>query len=257
VLFVARLPLITFALPDNRTYAQSGKQRNGCTASNSGGGGVSLIGATMIRILLADNHLVIRAGLRALFQARSNFQICGETGDGRGAVDLATQRKPDVVVININLPVISGIEATRQICQRAPDTNVLIYTAENNADLMREALRAGARGYLLKFSPDEQIIEAIETLARRRPFYSGSASEKILDDATVVRGVGNGVHLTAREREILRLIAEGNRSKHIALVLGISQKTVDTHRTTAMRKLHLQSVAQVVRYAVRERLIQV
>jgi DNA-binding NarL/FixJ family response regulator len=211
----------------------------------------------MIRIVLADNHLVIRGGLRALLEARSNFHICGETGDGRGAVDLATQKKPDVVVINVNLPVINGIEATRKIRRAAPDTHVLIYTAENNADLIREALRAGARGYLSKSAPDEQIIEAIEALARRRPFYSSSASESLLDDMTMsVRGDGNGVHLTAREREILRLIAEGNRSKRIALVLGISQKTVDTHRTAAMRKLHLQSIAQVVRYAVRERLIQ-
>jgi DNA-binding NarL/FixJ family response regulator len=211
----------------------------------------------MIRIVLADNHLVIRGGLRALLEARSNFHICGETGDGRGAVDLATQKKPDVVVINVNLPVINGIEATRKIRRAAPDTHVLIYTAENNADLIREALRAGARGYLSKSAPDEQIIEAIEALARRRPFYSSSASERLLDDMTMsVRGDGNGVHLTAREREILRLIAEGNRSKRIALVLGISQKTVDTHRTAAMRKLHLQSIAQVVRYAVRERLIQ-
>jgi DNA-binding NarL/FixJ family response regulator len=210
----------------------------------------------MIRIVLADNHVVIRGGLRALLEARSNFHICGEAGDGRGAVELATQKKPDVVVINVNLPVINGIEATRKIREAAPDTAVLIYTAENNADRIREALCAGARGYLSKSAPDEQIIEAIEALARRRPFYLGSASEKTRDDATIVRGVGNGVHLTAREREILRLIAEGNRSKHIALVLGISQKTVDTHRTAAMRKLHLQSVAQVVRYAVRERLIQ-
>jgi DNA-binding NarL/FixJ family response regulator len=211
----------------------------------------------MIRIVVADNHLVIRGGLRALLEARSNFHICGETGDGRGAVDLATQKKPDVVVINVNLPVINGIEATRKIRQAAPDTNVLIYTAQNNADLIREALRAGARGYLSKSAPDEQIIEAIEALARRRPFYSSSASAKLFDEMTIsVRGDGNGVRLTAREREILRLIAEGNRSKHIALVLGISQKTVDTHRTAAMRKLHLQSVAQVVRYAVRERLIQ-
>ena len=211
----------------------------------------------MIRIVLADNHLVIRGGLRALLEARSNFHICGETGDGRGAVDLATQKKPDVVIINVNLPVINGIEATRKIRQAAPDTDVLIYTAENNADLIREALRAGARGYLSKSAPDEQIIEAIEALARRRPFYSSSASAKLFDEMTIsVRGDGNGVRLTAREREILRLIAEGNRSKHIALVLGISQKTVDTHRTAAMRKLHLQSVAQVVRYAVRERLIQ-
>jgi DNA-binding NarL/FixJ family response regulator len=210
----------------------------------------------MIRIILADHHQVIRGGLRALLEPRSNFHICGETGDGRGAVDLAIQKKPDVVVINVNLPVINGIEATRQIRRAAPGTDVLIYTAENNADLVREALRAGARGYLSKSAPDEQIIEAIEALARRRPFCSSSVSEKLLDEMTMRPGDSIGAHLTAREREILRMIAEGNRNKRIALMLGISQKTVDTHRTSAMRKLHLQSIAQVVRYAVRERLIQ-
>jgi DNA-binding NarL/FixJ family response regulator len=153
----------------------------------------------MIRIVLADHHLVIRGGLRALLEARSDFHICGETGDGRGAVDLAIQKKPDVVIINVNLPVINGIEATRRIRRAAPDTDVLIYTAENNADLIREALRAGARGYLSKSAPDEQIIEAIEALARRRPFYSSSVSERLLDEMTMsVRGNGNGngVHLT-------------------------------------------------------------
>jgi DNA-binding NarL/FixJ family response regulator len=210
----------------------------------------------MVRIILADNHLVIRGGLRALLQARSNFHICGETVDGRSAVDLAIQKKPDVVVVNINLPVIDGIEVTRQIRRAAPSIEVLIYTAETDDDLIREALCAGARGYLLKSAPDEQIIEAIEALARHRPFCSGSVSE-VLDEMTMrLGGEKCGVHLTAREREILRLIAEGHRGKRIALMLGISQKTVDTHRGAAMSKLHLHSIAQVVRYAIREKLIE-
>jgi DNA-binding NarL/FixJ family response regulator len=211
----------------------------------------------MVHILLADNHVVIRGGLRALLQTRSNFHICGETNNGREAIDLAAQKKPDVVVINVNLPIVGGIEATRQIRRASPKTEILIYTMESNNDLIRAALSAGARGYLLKSAPDEQIIEAIEALARHHPFYSSSVSEKLLNDLTMrVRGDSNGVHLTAREREILRLIAEGHRGKRIALMLGISQKTVETHRAAAMRKLQLQSVAQVVRYAVREKLIQ-
>jgi DNA-binding NarL/FixJ family response regulator len=211
----------------------------------------------MVRILLADNHVVIRGGLRALLQNHGDFHICGETSGGREAVDLAIQKKPDVVVININLPEINGIEATRQIRRATPSTEVLIYTAENNNDLIRAAFRAGARGYLLKSAADEDIIAAIEALARHKTFCSSSVSEKLLSELAIKgRGGSTGVHLTTREREILRLVAEGHSGKRIALMLGISQKTVETHRAAAMRKLQLQSIAQVVRYAVREKLIQ-
>jgi DNA-binding NarL/FixJ family response regulator len=211
----------------------------------------------MVRILLADNHVVIRGGLRALLQNHGNFHICGETSDGREAVDLAILKKPDVVVINVNLPEINGIEATRQIRRAAPSTEVLIYTAENNNDLIRAAFRAGARGYLLKSAADEDIIAAIEALARHKTFCSSAVSEKFLSELAIKGRSGTpGVHLTNREREILRLIAEGHRGKRIALMLGISQKTVETHRAAAMRKLQLQSIAQIVRYAVREKLIQ-
>jgi DNA-binding NarL/FixJ family response regulator len=210
----------------------------------------------MVRILLADNRVVVRAGLRALLQSRSDFQVCGEARDGREAIDLARQKKPDIVVINVNMPVVNGIEATRQIRRASSGTEVLIYTKENNADLIREALSAGARGYLLKSAADDEIIEAIEALGRHRPFYSPSVSEQFFNNLTMrVRGDSSGVRLTAREQEILKLIAEGHRGKNIALILGISKKTVDTHRTAAMRKLQLQSVAEVVRYAVREKLI--
>jgi DNA-binding NarL/FixJ family response regulator len=210
----------------------------------------------MVRILLADNRVVVRAGLRALLQTHSDFQVCGEARDGREAVDLACRKRPDIVVINVNTPVVNGIEATRQIRRASSGTEVLIYTKENNTDLIREALSAGARGYLLKSAADEEIIEAMEALARHRPFYSSSVSEQFFDNLTMrVRGDSSGVRLTAREQEILKLIAEGHRGKNIALILGISKKTVDTHRTAAMRKLQLQSVAEVVRYAVREKLI--
>jgi len=210
----------------------------------------------MVRILLADNRVVVRAGLRALLQTHSDFQVCGEARDGREAIDLACRKRPDIVVINVNMPVVNGIEATRQIRRASAGTEVLIYTKENNSNLIREALSAGARGYLLKSAPDEEIIEAMEALARHRPFYSSSVSEQFFDNLTMrVRGDSSGVRLTAREQEILKLIAEGHRGKNIALILGISKKTVDTHRTAAMRKLQLQSVAEVVRYAVREKLI--
>jgi DNA-binding NarL/FixJ family response regulator len=203
----------------------------------------------MVRIFLADHHVLIRGGLRTLLRARSDFFICGEADNGIEAVKLAIQAKPDIVVMNVNMPGINGIEATRQIRKAAPNTEILIFTAESNEDIMRESLRAGAGGYLLKSAPDEQIIEAIEALAEHHGYYSGSVTEKLL------RAGDNRSDLTPREREILRLIAQGRRSREIAQMLGVSLRTVETHRAAGMRKLHLHSVAEVVRYAIREQLV--
>jgi DNA-binding NarL/FixJ family response regulator len=203
-----------------------------------------------VRIFLADHHVLIRGGLRTLLRARRDFFICGEADNGIDAVKLATQAKPDVVVMNVNMPGLNGIEATRQIRKAAPTTEILIFTAESNEDIMRESLRAGAGGYLLKSASDEQIIHAIEALAQHHGYYSGAVTEKLL------RAGDNRSQLTTREREILRLIAQGRRSKEIAQMLGISIRTVETHRSAGMRKLHLHSIAEVVRYAIREQLIQ-
>lgn len=203
----------------------------------------------MARILLADNHALIRGGLRALLRHRSDFSVCGEAGSGAEAIKLAIQTKPDVVVINVNIPDINGIEATRQIRKARPDTEVLIFTSETNEDIMRECLRAGAGGYLLKSASDDEIIDAIEALARHRGYYSDAVTEKLL------RAGNNRTGLTEREREVLRLIAEGRRGREIALMLGVSVKTVETHRAAGMRKLDLHSIAEVVHYAIREQLL--
>jgi DNA-binding NarL/FixJ family response regulator len=204
----------------------------------------------MVRIFLADHHILIRGGLRTLLRARGDFSICGEADNGIDAVRLATEAKPDIAIVDVNMPGLNGIAATRQIRTATPNTEVLIFTAESNEDMMRECLRAGASGYLLKSASDEQIIEAIDALAQHRGYYSGSITEKLL------RAGNNGSGLTIREREILRLIAQGRRSKEIALMLGVSVRTVETHRAAGMRKLHLHSIAEVVRYAIREQLIQ-
>ena len=204
----------------------------------------------MVRIFLADHHVLIRGGLRTLLRARKDFSVCGEADNGVDAVKLVIQTKPDVAIMNVNMPGINGIEATRQIRKAAPNTEILIFTAENNEDIMRECLRAGAGGYLLKSASDEQIIEAIEALAEHQGYYSRSIAEKLL------RAGNHRSDLTAREREILRLIAQGRRSREIAQMLGVSVRTVETHRAAGMRKLHLHSVAEVVRYAIREQLIQ-
>jgi DNA-binding NarL/FixJ family response regulator len=203
----------------------------------------------MVRVFLADHHVLIRGGLRALLRARRDFFICGEADNGVEAVKLAIQAKPSVAIMNVNMPGINGIEATRQIRKATPNTEVLIFTTEDNEDIMRECLRAGARGYLLKSASDEQIIDAIEALAEHHGYYSGSVTEKLLN------GGDDRSLLTAREREILRLIAQGRRSKEIALMLGVSLRTVETHRAAGMRKLDLHSIAEVVHYAMREQLI--
>jgi DNA-binding NarL/FixJ family response regulator len=211
----------------------------------------------MTSVLLADNHLIIRAGLRTLLQARNDFHVCAEASDGHEAIDLAIQERPDIIIININLPGINGIDVTRQISRSAPTTQILIFTMEDNERLMREALCAGASGYLLKSAPDEQIIQAVETLAAKRSYRLSATSEKTFDNLTSKARANDGdIRLTRREREILRLVAQGHRNKVIAAMLGISVKTVDTHRATAMRKLALRSTAEVVRYAIRENLIQ-
>ena len=215
----------------------------------AGDGGAFHRHVEILRIFLADHHVLIRGGLRTLLRARRDFVICGEADNGIDAVKLAIQAKPDIVIMSVNMPGINGIEATRQIRQATPNTEVLIFTAESNEDIMRECLRAGAGGYLLKSAADEQVIEAIETLARRHGYYSSSVTEKLLR-------AGNGrSDLTAREREIMRFIAQGRRSREIAQLLGVSVRTIETHRAAGMRKLHLHSVAEVVRYAIREQLI--
>ena len=209
----------------------------------------------VVRILLADDHLIVRRGLRALLETDAEFVICAEAGDGRDAVELAVKHKPDVAVLDVSLPTLNGIEATRQIRRSAPATEVLIFTMHDSDELISEVLHAGARGYLLKSEADEEIINAIKTLARHRPFFSSQVSETLLEKFNS-GAPSQANRLTAREREIVQLIAEGNSNKKIALLLDISVKTVETHRSGAMRKLTIRSTAELVRYAVRNRLIQ-
>jgi DNA-binding NarL/FixJ family response regulator len=210
----------------------------------------------MVRILLADDHAVVRRGLRALLEAHGDFEVCAEASNGREAVELALQHKPDVAVLDISLNILNGIEATRQIRREAPATEVMIFTLRENENEIREVLHAGARGYVLKSEADEQIVRAVETLARHHAFFSDHVSETLLDNFVEQSGGANSASLlTAREREVVQLIAEGNSNKKIAQLLSISVKTVETHRSASMRKLDIHSTAELVRYAVRQKLI--
>lgn len=211
----------------------------------------------MVQILLADDHVVVRRGLKALLEACPDFHVCAEASNGREAVDLALTSHPDVAVLDVSMPLLNGAEATRQIRKGSPATEVLIFTMHDDEDLIREVLHAGARGYLVKSEADGQIVAAVEALARHRPYFSSQVSKTLLNNFVDKAGAGeHPASLTAREREIVQLIAEGNSNKQIALLLQISVKTVETHRSAAMRKLALRSTADLVRYAVRNKLIQ-
>jgi DNA-binding NarL/FixJ family response regulator len=209
----------------------------------------------MIRILLADNLSVVRRGLRVLLDARPNYEVCSEASNGREAVERALHHKPDVAILDISLSAVNGIEATRNIRNQLPETEVLIFTSHQRENEIRDVLHAGARGYVLRSDADEQIIRAVEALAQQRPFFSDQVSATLLE---IVGKAGSGrgpPPLTERERKVVQLIADGNSNKNTAVLLSISVKTVETHRTTSMRKLDIHSTAQLVRYACREGLV--
>jgi DNA-binding NarL/FixJ family response regulator len=209
----------------------------------------------MIRILLADDHVVVRRGLRALIETRSDFMICAEASTGREALALAVDRSPDVVILDIALPLLNGIDVTRQIRKISPATEVLVFTSHDDEDMIRDAVTAGARGYVLKTESDEQIIKAIATLAQHQAFFSSQVWDIRLDTVAERTRTQSNL-LTSREREIVQLVAEGNSNKKIAKMLVISVKTVETHRAAAMHKLNIHSTADLVRYAVRNKLVE-
>jgi DNA-binding NarL/FixJ family response regulator len=211
------------------------------------------------RILVADDHEVVRRGFRALLETRSDWQVCGEAVTGREAVEKAVQSKPDVVVMDISMPELNGLEATRQIVKTAPQTQVLILTMHDSEELVKEVLTAGARGYVLKSDAGRDLVAAVEAVRRRKPFFSSRVSEIVLDgylnkdpDAPEPKRS----RLTPREREIVQLLAEGKSNKEIAVALNISVKTAETHRANIMNKLGLHSVTELVRYAVRNRIVE-
>jgi len=209
----------------------------------------------MIRILIADDHDVVRSGLRHVIEAQTNWQVVAEAGDGKEAVQKALETKPDVAVIDYSLPLINGVEVTRQIRSVHPHTEVLIFTMHDNETLIEELLKAGARGYLVKTDAQRHLIGAIEALAAHKLFFTAKVSEALLD-SFLARPAREGSALTPRERGVVQLIAEGYTNKQIAGLLGISLKTIESHRASVMRKLKLSSSAALVRYAIRNRIVE-
>jgi DNA-binding NarL/FixJ family response regulator len=214
-----------------------------------------------VRVLLADDHDVIREGLRRLLEDQPHLQVCGEAANGRDAVALCRELTPEVAVLDISMPELNGLEATRQIRKVSPATEILVFTMHQSEQLVRDVLTAGARGYLLKSDAARNIVEAINSLAAHRPYFNMRVSETILTGylqaiAAQKTPKKQGDPLTARESEILQLLAEGRSNKEVARRLSIGVKTVEAHRAAIMRKIGANSIVDVVRYAVRNQIVQ-
>ena len=214
------------------------------------------------RILVADDHEVVRKGLVSLLQAQPEWQVCGEAGDGREAVEKALQLKPDVVILDIGMPSLNGLEATRQILKASPQARILILTLHDSDQVVREVLNAGARGFLLKSDAARDLVAAVEALRHDKTYFTSKVAAMVLEGylkgGTPGTPVSTGRNrLTPREREIVQLLAEGKSTKEVAVALGLSVKTAETHRSNIMRKLQLHSVSDLVLYAVRNNIVHV
>jgi DNA-binding NarL/FixJ family response regulator len=207
-----------------------------------------------IRILLADDHGVVRQGFRMILGAEADMEIVGEAANGREAVELAERLKPDIVVMDVAMPELNGIEATRRLAVAVPHARVLALSMHKDSVYVRETLRAGARGYLLKDSGPNDLVAAVRAVASGEGYLSPAVSNSVLDDYR--RHVTNAIDLlTSREREVLQMLAEGKTNKEIAVTLNLSVYTVDAHRGRIMEKLNLHSINEMVRFAVRNGLI--
>ena len=208
----------------------------------------------MIRILLADDHSLVRQGFSMILEAQADMQIVGQAGNGREAVDLAAKLRPDVVVMDVAMPELNGIEATRRIIEASPRTRVLALSMHKDSVYVREVLRAGARGYLLKDSGDADLVAAVRAVAQGDGYLSPRVSDSVLSDYR--RHVTDPLDLlSSREREVLQMIAEGKTNKEIANSLNLSVYTVEAHRGRIMEKLNLHSTSELVRFALRSGLI--
>jgi DNA-binding NarL/FixJ family response regulator len=211
---------------------------------------------TPLRILVADDHSVVRAGLRSLLESRSGWVVCAEATDGRDAVEKAAKLKPHVAVLDIGMPLLNGVDATRRIRKSSPHTEILILTMHESDDLVQQVIEAGARGYILKDDADRVLLAAVEALRLHKPYFSTRVSPTVDSEDVYDSPRSSRSRLTPREREILQLLAEGKSNKEIASLLGISVNTAEAHRANIMLKLDFHSITELVVYAVRNKIIQ-
>jgi len=212
------------------------------------------------QVLVADDHAIVRKGLRSIVESMEGWRICAEAGNGREAVSLGLQHRPEIVVMDINMPELNGLDATRQLCEALPGVRVLILSAHDSEQLVREMLSSGARGYVLKADAGEDLEVALRALAAGRLFFTSSVADMVMRGLQKSSGLSESTDLPARlspkEREVIQLLAEGKTNKEVAVRLDISVKTVETHRKHIMGKLDLHSMSDLVRYAIQNRIIE-
>jgi DNA-binding NarL/FixJ family response regulator len=213
---------------------------------------------TSLRVVIVDDHAVVRRGVRALIESQPGWEVAGEAASGREAVEMAKRLQPDIVVMDLSLPELNGLDATRQVVKESPRSEVLVLTMHHSEELARNVLQAGARGYVLKSDADQSLIAAIESLRQHKPFLTSTVTEFVLDDYLNRTDdvAANHATVTPREREIIQLLAEGRSNKETASTLNVSVKTIEAHRANIMRKLRLRSASDLVRYAIRNRIVQ-
>jgi DNA-binding NarL/FixJ family response regulator len=215
-----------------------------------------------LRIFLADDHEVVRLGLRTLLEGGTGWKVVGEASNGRDAVEKIKEIKPDVVVMDLSMPQLNGLEATRQILRDAPRTAVMILSVNESEDIVHEVLSAGARGFMLKSDAGKDLLVAVEGLHQGRPFFSARVADYVLQHyhrrggGAAESGPTPSSTLTAREREVLQLLVEGQSNKEVASSLGIGVKTAEAHRANLMKKLGVHSMSELVRYAIRNKIVE-
>ena len=214
-----------------------------------------------MRVLVADDHEIVRKGLCSLIEEHTGWEVAAEAANGREAVEKSRELKPDLTVMDLSMPTMNGLEATRQILKDRPETKVLVLTVHESDPLIRDVLDAGARGYVLKTDAGRDLITALEALSRNKTFFSSKVAQTVLDGYLKRDFEPKDVdtqkdRLTPRQREIVQLLAEGKSSKEVAVALGISVKTAETHRANIMRRLDCHSVSELVRYAIRNHITE-
>jgi DNA-binding NarL/FixJ family response regulator len=208
------------------------------------------------RVLIVDDHDAVRRGVKNLVESRSNFQVVGDAADGRTALELARETNPDIIILDYSLPELNGLDLAHLLRRTNPRVEILLYTMHDREEVILEVLRAGVRGFVLKSDTERHLIAALDALAIHRPYFSGAISETLLDKFLESKAQSNSSSLTHREREVVQQIAEGRINKEIAQILNISVKTVETHRASVMHKLKLRTTADLVRYAIRNNIVQ-
>ena len=209
----------------------------------------------VMRVVIADDHGIVRSGLRLLLEQQPDIEVVGEAADGAEARDLAIAERPDLAILDVKMPKLTGLQATREIREQAPDVAVLILSMHDDERYLFEALKAGASGYVLKRQADEDLLDAVRAVQRGEPFLTPDAQRALIKDV-LERGPDQADELTPREQEVVKLVAEAHTNREIAEILHLSEKTVESHRANAMRKLGMRDRVELVRYAVRRGLIE-